>query len=235
MTTAVLLILLGAFSRLLPHPRNFVAMGALALYSGARLPRRHALWVPLAALALSDSALLLDFGMGRRAFTLVRAVVYGSFAVIALAGQLVAGRARPLRLAGFSVASSIFFFLVTNFAVWALLGTYPPTAAGLVLCYEAAVPLFWNTLAADLLGTAVLFGLDALARRARGPALAAGTAVLLVIVAGTGAAVAQTLPTASESVVVTATAVPEDQTDLGAATTVITREQIERRGLRTVA
>ena len=36
MTTAVLLVLLGAFSRLLPHPPNFVALGALALFSGAR-------------------------------------------------------------------------------------------------------------------------------------------------------------------------------------------------------
>jgi len=42
MTTAILLVLLGALSRLIPHPPNFVALGALALYSGARLPRRWA-------------------------------------------------------------------------------------------------------------------------------------------------------------------------------------------------
>ena len=40
MTTAVLLVLFGALSRLLPHPPNAVALGALALYAGARLPRR---------------------------------------------------------------------------------------------------------------------------------------------------------------------------------------------------
>ena len=57
MTTAVLLVLLGALTRLLPHPPNFVALGALALYSGARLPRRVAVAVPLAAMALSDLAL----------------------------------------------------------------------------------------------------------------------------------------------------------------------------------
>ena len=38
MTTAVLLTLLGALSRLLPHPPNAVALGALALYSGAPPP-----------------------------------------------------------------------------------------------------------------------------------------------------------------------------------------------------
>ena len=44
MTTAVLLVLLGALSRLLPHPPNFVPLGALALYSGARLPRIGMTW-----------------------------------------------------------------------------------------------------------------------------------------------------------------------------------------------
>lgn len=232
MTTAVLLVLLGAFSRLIPHPYNFVPMGAIALFAGARLPRRHALWVPLAALALSD--VVIDLGTGRRALTLVRAAVYGSFVVIALLGRRASGRTRPLALAGLSVSSSVFFFVVTNFAVWAGMGTYPPTAAGLALCYEAAIPWFWNTLAADLLGTAVFFGVEALFRRSRGPALTAAAAGLAVLVAGVGVAPAQTLPTASESVVVTATASPEEQVDLGAATTVITREQIERRGLRTV-
>ena len=71
MTTALLLTLLGALSRLLPHPQNAVALGALALYSGARLPRRVAWAVPLAAMAFSD--LLIDYGTGRRAVTLVRA------------------------------------------------------------------------------------------------------------------------------------------------------------------
>ena len=233
MTTAVLLVLLGALSRLLPHPPNFVPLGALAIYAGARLPRRHALWVPLAALALSD--LFIDFGTGRRPFTLVRVAVYGSFAAIALAGRLAAGRARPARLATLSVGSSVFFFLVTNFATWAGMGTYPLTWAGLALCYAAGVPWFWNTLAADLIGTAVFFGVDALARRARGPVWAAGAAGAAALLLLAQSAPAQTVPSASESVVVTATAVPEEQAELGAATTVITREQIEKRGLRTVA
>ena len=63
MTTAVLLVFLGALSRLIPHPPNFVALGALALYAGARLPRRWAIAVPLAAMALSD--FVLDVGHGR--------------------------------------------------------------------------------------------------------------------------------------------------------------------------
>ena len=60
MTTAFFLIVLGTLSRLAPHPPNAVAMGALALYAGARLPRRWAYLVPIVAMAASD--LWLDWG-----------------------------------------------------------------------------------------------------------------------------------------------------------------------------
>ena len=59
----------------------------------------------------------------------------------------------------------VLFFLTTNLANWASLGTYPLTPAGLLLCYVAGIPYFWNTLAAELAGTSVLFSVDALARR----------------------------------------------------------------------
>src|SRR5262249_288436 len=149
MTTAVLLVLLGALSRLLPHPPNFVAMGAVALYAGARLPRRHGLWIPLAAMALSD--LLIDFGTNRSLVGPGRLSVSGSFTAIALLGRFAGRGAWAPRLAGLSAAGSVLFFLVTNFANWAEFTTYPPTARGLLACYIAGLPYFWNTLAADLL------------------------------------------------------------------------------------
>lgn len=151
MTTAVLLVLLGALSRLLPHPPNFVPLGGLALYAGARLPRRHAFGVAFASMAVSD--LFIDFGTGRPVVTPIRIAVYGSFAAIVVLGRL-ARAARPFSLAGWSVCGSVLFFLVTNFANWLQFDTYPHTSAGLLLCYAAAVPWFWNTLTADLLGQA---------------------------------------------------------------------------------
>ena len=42
---------------------------------------------------------------------------------------------------------------------------YPKTFAGLVACYAAAIPFFQNTLAGDLVFTALLFGGFALAER----------------------------------------------------------------------
>ena len=127
----------------------------------------------------------------------------------------------PGRLIGFSVGASVLFFLTSNFAEWLGDPLYPKTAAGLALCFAAAVPFFWNTLAADLLGTATLFGLDALSRRERSRAVGAtvaAAAILWLLVPGLRAA--QQVPPTSESVVVTATSVPEDEKDVGSAITV---------------
>jgi vitamin B12 transporter len=231
MTTAVstvLLVLLGAFSRLLPHPPNAVALGALALFAGARLPRWLAVLVPLAAMAASD--LVLDLGTGRSALSATRLTIYVTFAVIALAGRA-ARAASPARLALFSVSASTLFFVTSNFVVWAAGELYPRTASGLALCYAAALPFFGNTLLADLAGTAVLFSLDAFSRRvAARRDLAAGAALLLLPTMLRG----QAVPPQSESVVVTATLSPEEERDLGSATTVITRRQIESRGATSV-
>ncbi|HEU4464428.1 MAG TPA: DUF6580 family putative transport protein, partial [Gemmatimonadota bacterium] len=227
--TTVSLVLLGALSRLLPHPPNFVPLGALALYSGARLPAGWDFAVPLLSLALSD--FFLDFGSGRAILTPVRLAIYGSFALIVLVGRRLRRKAAPKRLAAFSAAASVFFFVASNLAVF-LRGTlYPRTAAGLLLCYAAAIPFFWNTLAADLLGTAGLFGLDAVSRKRR-VAISASAVGLLVLLPV--AARAQAPPPVSDSVVVTATMTPEEERELGSAATVITREWIEASGARTV-
>ena len=231
MTTAVLLVFFGALSRLLPHPPNAVALGAVALYAGARLPRRLALAVPIAAMALSD--FFLDFGSGRPALTLVRAADCAAFAAIVWLGRARArGRsARPLGLGGLSAAGSVLFFLVSNIAVWLCDDLYPKTPPGLGLCLVAAIPFLGRTLAADLAGTAVLFGADALARRRTAAALVA--AVLLFAVVPARTAAQQPAPV-SESVVVTATSTSEDEKNVGSAITVITRDQIERSGKASV-
>jgi hypothetical protein len=166
--SAVLLVILGALSRLLPHVPNATAVAALALFSGARLPKKPwAYLLPLAAMALSD--FFLDFGTGRGVLTPVRFAVYGSFVLAVLLGRRLQGRAGAGRTAAFALGSSVLFFAVTNFAVWASAAAiYPPTTAGLAACYAAALPFFRNEVVGTLAWTGVLFGLDALARRRSG-------------------------------------------------------------------
>ena len=60
-----------------------------------------------------------------------------------------------------SVAGSTLFFFISNFGVWLLgcgQGWYPATMNGLAHCFAAGIPFYRNSLAGDLVYTAVLFG-----------------------------------------------------------------------------
>jgi hypothetical protein len=155
---ATVLILVAAFSRLIPHPANFTPLAAMALVGGAYLDRRFALAVPFAALILSDAII---------GFHSLMPYVYGSFLAIGGIGLLLQGRKRPLPVLGASLASSVLFFVVTNFGVW-ISGSgmiYPRTATGLAECYTLALPFFRNTITGDLVYTALLFGVFEFASR----------------------------------------------------------------------
>ena len=68
-----------------------------------------------------------------------------------------------LRIGGAALASSVSFFVVSNFAVWACWAMYPKTLSGLMTCYAAGLPFFRRGVAGDLLFTAVMFGVPAVA------------------------------------------------------------------------
>jgi len=151
------LILLGAASRLLPHPPNFTPVTALALFGGACLPlRRQAFLVPLLALFLSD--LVLGFHNQMPG-------IYLGMLLIAALGRRLRDRRRPAPIAGAALLGSGIFFLVSNFGVWAAGTLYPRTGAGLAACFLAGVPFFGPTLLGDLVYTAALFGGLALVER----------------------------------------------------------------------
>jgi hypothetical protein len=157
---AVLLLAIvfsAAALRLLPHPSNFTPIGALALFAGAHFDdKRWAFIVPLAAMLLSD--ILIGFHSGMP-------IIYAAFAAIVCMGFLLKQKKTALRVTGASLAAATFFFVVSNFAVWAIDGLYPMTFQGLVTCYVAAIPFFANTLGGNLFYSAVLFGGFALAER----------------------------------------------------------------------
>jgi hypothetical protein len=148
-------IFTAAAMRLVPHPPNFSPIAAMALFSGAYMPKRALAFVaPFGALVLSD--LVLGFYAGVE-------VVYFSFALVVLIGWMVSAKKTPLRIGAAAVASSVLFFVLTNFGMWLSSGFYPHTTDGLVACYVAALPFFQNTVAGDLSYTALLFGGFALA------------------------------------------------------------------------
>ena len=149
------IIAIGAAARLLPHPPNMTPLTAMALFGGATLAPGSALLVPLGALALSD--LLLGWHP-------TLPFVYACFLATAGIGLLVKNRG-PRFIAGACLASSVLFFVVTNFGVWLLSGMYARDGAGLLACYTAAVPFFRNALLGDACYTVLLFGLERVSLR----------------------------------------------------------------------
>ncbi len=149
------MILLAAALRIAPHPWNFTPVGAMALFSGALIrDRRLAFVFPLLTLFIGDIFI---------GFHKLIPIVYASFLLSVLIGRLLQNRRTILRIGAATLLGSAQFFLVTNFAVWWLLNSYPKSASGLAACYLAGIPFFWNTLAGDAFYSALLFGVYALA------------------------------------------------------------------------
>ena len=146
------LIGLDVVARLVPHAFGFTPLVASALFAAAMFRLRALSFaVPLIAMVLSDSVLGFDDWR-------VMSVVYAATALPA-AMVLWAGRLRsPLVLLSIAASASVFFFISTNFAVWAFGTLYTRDFAGLATCYVAALPFFQNQLAGDLFWTCVLFG-----------------------------------------------------------------------------
>lgn len=145
------LVGLDVIARILPHAPNFTPVAASALFAASVLRLRAlSVLVPIAAMMLGDAA--LGFYDVR-----VMAVVYAALALPALAA-CVSRRFRAAAIVPILLASSLTFFLVTNFAVWAFSPIYAATLSGLLECYLAALPFLQNMLAGDLFWGLVLFG-----------------------------------------------------------------------------
>lgn len=162
----IVMILVAAMTRLIPHYPNFTAVGAVALFGGAYLSKRMAFIIPVVALFISDlflnnliyARLYPEFYDGFMLFNVKGLPVYGAFIAVILIGMFFIKKATIKNVLGSAVLASVVFFLITNFAVWAGSVIYPKSLAGLIACYTAAVPFFWNTLLGNIVFVAVLFG-----------------------------------------------------------------------------
>jgi hypothetical protein len=153
---AVALVVFGVVMRLLPHPANLAPVGAIALFGGAVLPRKLGWWLPLAVMIISDTYI---------GFYNSIVFTWLGFLVIGLYGITLRDQSNWFRVPFGALGSAVIFFVVSNFGVWLVGDIYPLTFAGLVRCYELALPFFRNTFVGDLLYSGLLFGLYALAAR----------------------------------------------------------------------
>ena len=147
---ALFLILLGALSRIIPHPPNFTPILSIALFSG------HIFSNQRKALAISILGLILsNFILGFESISwIVTAIIVG---ITALGFRLKTQPLSPSQWFSFSLISSLIFFLLSNFFVWIQGDLYPRTQDGLSLCYVMALPFLKNTVLSTLLYSLGLF------------------------------------------------------------------------------
>ncbi len=168
-----LFVLAAIVIRLLPHPWNVTPLGAMFLFSGATFrSKRDSLLVPLAAVLLSDYAVIHFIYGGRYAW--FSPYTWTGFLLVGLLGWTLRKKLSAARVVGASLAGSVAFFLVSNFGVWVGWKLYPPTFGGLIDCYVAALPFFRNSLVGDLAYAGMMFGAYAWLRHRRW-AVAIGT------------------------------------------------------------
>lgn len=148
---AYILIILAIATRVVPHFSNVSAITAVAIFSGAILPKRQAFVIPLAARLITDSII------GFFSWPLMIAV-YGAHVFGVLLGLWVKNGKQDfegLKVITSSMIASVTFFLVTNFAF--LYPTYSHNLQGIVSAYNNGLPFLRGTVIGDLGYTVSLF------------------------------------------------------------------------------
>jgi hypothetical protein len=148
----LVLLVIAAVLRTQPHIANVTPFFAISILVGFILgPKRAGLAGLLSAVAMFAGDLVIGLHW-------TMAFVYVGMAIAALFGafgsSLIVGQKSWVRRvsAAFTVSglASTTFFVVSNIGVWLVGGIYPRSLAGLVTCFEMAIPFFTNSLTADL-------------------------------------------------------------------------------------
>lgn len=141
-------VLLGVFTRVVPHPPNMTAIGAIALFSGAFLyDKRLAFIIPTITMLISDLVLGYQLALS----------VYLSFLIIVSLGFVLAKKHTGISVINMSLLASVIFYVLTNFSVFISSPLYSKTFVGLIECYTLAIPFFLNTLIGNIVYSLIMF------------------------------------------------------------------------------
>ena len=140
------------------YPWNFTPAFAICLFTGAFcIDRRVSVALPLLTFLISDLGIWALTGRFDWAFYPHQFAVYWCLFCCTAFGFLLRDNHGAARITAAGLSGCTLFFVVTNFASWALLDTYPHTPEGLQACYVAAIPYYRNSLLGTAVFTAALF------------------------------------------------------------------------------
>ena len=159
----ILIILIAAFSRLIPHMPNFSPLGAIGLFGAAYFEKKwQAFLIPITATWISD--LFINNVIYAQYYTSFTWFYdgfywqYGSYLIITLIALFIFKKVNTQFVLVGALTSSAIFFLITNLACFPGNPTYPQNFGGLMACYAAGIPFLKGTLLGDLFYSGVLFG-----------------------------------------------------------------------------
>lgn len=151
---AYLFVVLAVAFRFIPHPWGFTPIPASLLFFGAKGPRRM-LWLPLALMMVCD--IVLTKYVYALPMSWDQWVTWVWYAGILWLGTNLTKNQKPARVVVASLTTSVSFFAISNFAVWAATNLYPHTSAGLMMSYTIGLPHFQRSVGGDLLFTSLMF------------------------------------------------------------------------------
>ncbi len=142
---------------------GFAPQIAMALFGGMAIRNKSwAFALPLFSLFISDVIYEILYTKGLtpiRGFYDGQLMNYIVMASVTLIGFLLK-KVNIQNIVLGSLIAPVYFFLVSNFMVWAGVGVdlYPRTWAGLVECYTQALPFFKGSLLSTFFFSAIFFG-----------------------------------------------------------------------------
>lgn len=140
---------------------GFSPVIAIALFSGFMVKQKDSSFLlPLLALLLSDAAIHVLYKLEIFDYAGFYSGQWKNYAILlisTLIGWGLKGKNIFTLFAG-ALAAPVVFFLVSNFMVWSNTGeaVYPRSFNGLMLCYEAGMPFFRNSVVATLVFVPVI-------------------------------------------------------------------------------
>src|ERR1700730_15683360 len=136
LTIAVRFLPFAGRLNVFPHAWHFTPLAASLLFFGARGPRRQ-MWVPVVLLAAT--AVVLPNFIYAYPFSWGEIGTWGWYGAILWLGTSLSEKASFVRVVGAALASSVSFFLLSNFTTWAATNMCPKTFQGVVLSYADGV------------------------------------------------------------------------------------------------
>lgn len=169
-----ILMAVGVLARLIPHVPNFTPTESIAIFGAAYLGYRYlALLLPLVLIYVSD--FFINNTIARSFFPETEGLVFfneymlytaSAIILIVMLSKWSLKNVNTKNVIFTVFASTILYYLVTNFSSWAITNSiYPSNMSGLIMAYVAGLPFLKVSILGNLLFSGFMFGGKAIIER----------------------------------------------------------------------